>query len=118
MIQRLKRWWKRRKSYWPISSRNEFTTDPANTRWARGVLYGPEGRELQAHLLEGIFAQRFYPGDAVTQEQAAFEYARIAGYIECFRRLQACAQEPPKIEPPLEPTYTQEPSIDEDLEDQ
>lgn len=118
MILAIKQWFtKPRKVWWPISNRPNFTNESANTRWARATLYSPEGKQLQAYLLEGILTERFYPGDRYTQEQAAMEFARIQGGLEVFRRLQDCAKEPPKAKEPLEPTYLQD-NPDDDLEDQ
>lgn len=93
--------------WWPVSRVTDFRVHQDNVAWAKRFLYSSKGREMQSFLLDGMLATRFYPGDRLTQEQAALEYARILGYIEAFHRLQSCAVDIPKIQPPLEADYDQ-----------
>lgn len=75
--------------------------------WAKSTLYSGQGQHLQAFLLDGLLSTRFYPGDRLTQEQAALEYARFLGYVECFKRLQQAAIPEIKPLPDLPADYDQ-----------
>jgi hypothetical protein len=92
---------------WPIQAKAAWHDHEDNCVWAKAMLFGLRGQRLQAYLLDGLLATRFYPGDKLTQEQAAMEYARLMGYLECFARLQETAVAPLKTPEDIPLDYDQ-----------
>lgn len=82
------------------------------------MLFSQQGRALQSHLLNGLLSTQFYPGDRLTMEQAAMEYARMAGYLDCFRRLQESTVPAlkPETELPADYDQTKPPDYDDTKE--
>lgn len=102
---------------WPRAIASPWHDTDGNVTWAKAQLYSSRGQDLQAFLLDGLLSTRFYPGDRLTTEQAALEYARFLGYIECFKRLQEAAVAPIKPLPDLPADYDQSKPADFDEAD-
>lgn len=111
MWKRIKIRFKKSPKYvWPKLPRDEFRESPTNVAWAITQLNNsPQGQALQAYLLDGLMAQRSFPGDEISQEQAAMAYSRMMGYLDCFHRLQKATVPPPAAVEVIEATYDQTP---------
>lgn len=88
---------------------DSFRTRPDYVNWASHTLASPEGRALQSHLFHEITRTVFYRGDQITLDQAALEYMRLTGYMECLSRLQEAASPLPSAPPEIAADYDQTP---------
>jgi hypothetical protein len=86
-----------------------FRTRPDYVAWASRTLASPEGVALQRHLFSEITRTVFYRGDQITLDQAALEYMRLTGYLECLSRLQEAAVPMPVAPPEVDADYDQTP---------
>lgn len=77
--------------------------------WAHQVLESGEGRALQAYLFAFVPQSIAYRGDQISVPQAAMEYHRMIGYLECLTRLQEAAHMPLAEPPEIEADYDQTP---------
>lgn len=87
---------------WPFSRKPQPKKTPVKYRrgdagfrdhddlvnWSKRTFLSSEGQALEAFLFSGIPQSIFYRGDKITTEQAALEYMRIVGYMECLAKLQ------------------------------
>lgn len=100
---------------WYAKSRESFRDLPTNIVWAQQRLnLDPRGQALQAYLMEGLIEPNFYPGDHLTLDQAAMEFSRMRGYLDCLKRLQEAAIPTPKSEEQIPADYDQ--TAPEDIE--
>lgn len=100
---------------WYSKPREDFRASPSNVVWANQRLnLDPRGQTLQAYLADGLMESAFFPGDRLTTEQAAMEYARQEGYKDCLRRLQQAAVPLPTIEDAIPADYDQNPPEDQE----
>src|SRR5690242_18732405 len=92
-----------RRSDGSFRERSDYVT------WASGMLNCEAGNALQSYLFAGVPQSISYRGDRIPLEQAAMEYFRLCGYLECLTRLQESAHMVSAPLPEIEADYDQTP---------